>query len=100
MNRRDFLKFIPSAAALVGIVWCLAEDEETVEFVEYDVDENVLRKSITVEGMTKEGIQCSIDTELLWKAISVYDSTGAEWKTEDGERWACEARGLYFDAAA
>ena len=41
-------------------------------------------------------VECSMNMTLLWNAVTLEDSEGRTWTTENGERWECED--MWFEA--
>ena len=95
MDRREFLKTFAALGITVGIPSIVSVNCEPgvqlVELVNYDIDERQLGKAIRVGGLkVKDGqgyVECSCDTTLLWKSVTLEDSQGHIWATSDGNRW-------------
>ena len=118
MDRREFLKTCAALGISVSIpevMHCLpinttmdrhiyvnidgqwldtdAEWGRDVEFTDYNIDDRKIREAINIGGcISKDGkawVDCSLDVEKAWLAITLEDSRGRMWVTEDGERWTC-----------
>jgi len=98
MDRREFLKICAAMGLTVGIPGIVSVNCEPgvqlVELVSYDIDDRKLQEAITVRGIrvAEDGIgwaDCSLDTIKAWQAVTLEDSRGRTWATEDGERWTC-----------
>lgn len=86
LNRREFLKCagVMSAVALVGKTFI---GPETITFVEYEIDEDIMRESMTL-GKTREVdgklvMDVSLDQERALDAVTLIDSNGKRWAYRD-----------------
>lgn len=87
-SRRDFLKIILASIPVTTLtLYAWPHVKEDVVFVEYDVDDILLLRAINIVGGTKTTIHCTLDSKAVWKAVTLYDSEGKEWHTEDGKMW-------------
>ena len=97
MDRREFLKTCAAMGLTVGIPGLVSVNCEPgvqlVKLVSYDIDDRKLQEAITVGAVNiREGkawADCSLDTTKAWQAVTLEDSRGRTWATEDGERWTC-----------
>lgn len=96
ISRRDFLKGLGLTAgvAALGIVPELPEPESP-EFVEYDIDNDVLNEAITIsETHIEDGeawVTLELDTTNAWRAVIIYANDGSAWRSADGgETWQLE----------
>lgn len=95
MDRRGFLKMCAALGVTVSIpsFVFIAPMMRVVELVSYDVDERRLSDAVRVGRIImRDGqgyVECSLDKRKLWTSVTLKDSEGRTWTTEDGERWSC-----------
>ena len=96
MDRREFLRACAAmglAVGIPGVVNC-EPGAQLIELVDYRIDDRKIREAIVIGRVIKvEGdrvlVDCSFDTEKGWQAVTLEDSRGHIWMTENGERWTC-----------
>ena len=91
MDRREFLKTCAALGVTVSIPGFVPGD--AIQFTDYYVDDRRLGDALTIGRITvRDGrgwVECSIDTAVMWNAVTLEDSESRIWTTADGERWEC-----------
>jgi len=90
LSRRQFVKFTAAMAASLALPRPWTYGGEVVVLVEVVVDGDKLTEAIHLGPIGRvggqAGLHCTLDMDRAWQAVTMLDSEGRIWRTDDGGR--------------